>query len=75
MSAFETDLWFYKQYTVFFRFWAPNSDRFFGLTQANFGANSADFHRLTQIFGNFKQKLWKNRQTEPKSSKTIANIA
>ena len=44
---------------------------FFGLTQANFEANSADFHSLTQNFGNFKQKLWKNRQTGPKSSKSL----
>ena len=40
----------------FFRFWGPNSDRFFGLTEANFEANSADFSQLTQNFGNFKQK-------------------
>ena len=32
--------------SVFFRFWAPNSDRFFGLIQANFEANSADFTHL-----------------------------
>ena len=32
------------QPTVFFRFRAPNSDEIFGLTQANFDANSADFH-------------------------------
>ena len=56
----------------FFRFWAPNSERFFGLTQANFEANSADFHHLTQNFGNFKQKLEKNKLTEPKSSKNLA---
>ena len=40
----------------FFRFWAPNSDRFFGLTQANFEANSANFTQLTQNFGYSKQK-------------------
>ena len=28
----------------------------FGLTQANFEANQADFTKLTQNFGNFKQK-------------------
>ena len=40
-----------KIFSVFF--WAPKSDRFFGLTQANFEANSADFHHLTQNIGNF----------------------
>ena len=40
----------------FFRFWAPNSDQFFGLTQAKFEANSAYFHHVTQNFGIFKQK-------------------
>ena len=34
----------------------PNSDRNFGLTQAYFEANSADFPKQTQNFGNFKQK-------------------
>ena len=52
-----------------------NQTDFFGITQANFEANSADFHCLTQIFGNFKQKPCKNRVTEPKSSTNLANIA
>ena len=43
----------------FFLFLAPNSDRNFGLTEANFEANSADFHYLTQNFGNFNKKKWK----------------
>ena len=59
----------------FFRFRGPKSDRFFGVTQANFEANSADFHQLTHNFGNFKQKPCNNRLTEPNSSKNLANIA
>ena len=45
------------------------------VTQANFEANSADIHCLTQNFENFKQKPYKNRLTEPKSSKNLVNIA
>ena len=40
----------------FFRFWAPDSDRFFGLTQANFEADLADFTQLTQNFGSKKKQ-------------------
>ena len=40
---------------LFFRFRAPNSDLFSGLTQAYFEANSGDFPKLTQNFDNFKQ--------------------
>ena len=39
--------------TVPFRFRQPKSDRIFGLTQANFEANSAYFLNLTEIFGIF----------------------
>ena len=45
------------------------------LTQANFEAKSVYLTQLTQNFGNLKQKLWKNRQSEPKSSKNLVNIA
>ena len=58
----------------FFRFWAPNPDQFFGLTQANFEANSADFHCLTQNFGHFKQKPCKNSLTGPTSWPNSANF-
>jgi len=40
----------------FFDFEDLTQTDFFGLTQANFEANSADFSQLTQKFGNFKQK-------------------
>ena len=50
------ELW--KRYSnSVFLFWAPNSDRVFGLTEAKFEANSSDFHHLTQNFRNFKQKI------------------
>ena len=39
---------------LFFRFWGPNTDLVFDLTQANFKSNSY-FSNLTQNFGNFSQ--------------------
>ena len=59
--------WLIHIQCFFFRFWAPNSGRIFGLTEANFGANSSDFHHLTQNFGNFKQNTRKYGLTRPKS--------
>ena len=40
---------------LFFRFWGPNSNLIFDLTQANFKSNSLYFSNLTQNFGNFSQ--------------------
>ena len=40
---------------LFFRFWGPNSDPIFKLTQANFKANWVNFFHLTQNFGIFTQ--------------------
>ena len=50
---------FTMEFSGLFWFWAPNSVEIFGLTQANFGADSANFLHLTQIFGIFKQKTAK----------------
>ena len=50
----------------FFRFRALNSDGFFGLTHANFEANSAIHSYLTQN-QDFEAKSAKSVLTQPKS--------
>ena len=55
-SDSETVLGRYTIRSGFFWLRASNSDPFYGLAQAHFEANSADFSQQTQDFGNIKQK-------------------
>ena len=61
----------YIRPVFFFRFWAPNSDRYSRLAQAYFEAKSADYTQLTQKFGDSKQNKSQICLTRAKSKQIV----